>query len=113
MLLVDDCADDAELTRIELHGAGLDVDCLWVASEAALHAALDGPAPQLVLSDLNMPGFDGPRALAIVRERAPGAKFVLLTGAIAEDATLPEADGVLLKHELHELPGLVRELLGA
>jgi len=110
VLLVEDSADDAELAMIELRGA--DIECLWVDSEAALQAALDGPAPQLVLSDLNMPGFDGPRALAIVRERAPGARFVFLTGAIAEDATLPETDGVLLKHELHELPGLVRELLG-
>src|SRR3546814_5980356 len=80
-------------------------------SEASLLSALDGPAPQLVLSDVNMPGFDGPHALAIVRERAPAARFVFLTGAIAEDATLPEADGVLLKHELHELPRLVRRLL--
>jgi len=113
VLLVDDSADDAELTRIELHGAGIDADCLWVEGEAALRAALDGPEPQLVLSDLNMPGFDGPRALAIVRERAPAARFVFLTGAIAEDAVLPEADGVLLKDELHALPALVRELLGA
>src|SRR3546814_19958239 len=79
--------------------------------EPSLLAALDCPAPQLVLSDVNMPGFDGPHALAIVRERAPAARFVFLTGPIAEDATLPEADGVLLKHELHELPRLVRRRL--
>lgn len=113
VLLVDDSPDDAELTMIELRHAGIDADCARADSEASLLAALDGPAPQLVLSDVNMPGFDGPRALAIVRERAPEARFVFLTGAIAEDTTLPEADGVLLKHELHELPALVRELLGA
>lgn len=113
VLLVDDSADDAELTMIELRHAGIDADYLRADSEASLLSALEGPAPQLVLSDVNMPGFDGPRALAIVRERAPAARFVFLTGAIAEDATLPEADGVLLKHELHELPGLVRRLLGA
>ena len=113
VLLVDDSADDAELTMIELRHAGIEADYARADSEASLHAALDRAAPHLVLSDLNMPGFDGPRALAIVRERAPAARFVFLTGAIAEDAVLPEADGVLLKHELHDLPGLVRKLLGA
>ncbi len=113
VLLVDDSADDAELTMIELRHAGIEADFARADSEASLLSALAGPAPQLVLSDVNMPGFDGPRALDIVRERAPGARFVFLTGAIAEDATLPEADGVVLKHELHELPGLVRKLLEA
>src|SRR3546814_15137994 len=104
VVLVDDSADDAELAMIELRHAGIDAECVRVDSEASLLSALDGPAPRLVLSDVNMPGFDGPHALAIVRERAPAARFVFLTGAIAEDATLPEADGVLPKHELHDLP---------
>src|SRR3546814_12134639 len=75
---------------IELRHAGIDAECVRVDSEASLLSALDGPAPQLVLSDVNMPGFDGPRALAIARERAPAARFVFLTGAIAEDATRSE-----------------------
>ena len=112
VLLVDDSGDDAELTMIELRHAGIDADCVLADSEASLLAALDGPAPHLVLSDLNMPGFGGPRALAIVRERAPAARFVFLTGALDDDTVLPDVDGVLLKHELHALPTLVRALLG-
>ena len=113
VLLVDDCADDAELTMIELCGAGIHADFARADSEASLLAALDRAIPHLVLSDLNMPGFDGARALAIVRERAPQARFVFLTGALREDARLPAVDGVLLKHDLLALPGLVRGLLGA
>src|SRR3546814_5500780 len=91
---------------IELRHAGIDAECVRVDSEASLLSALDGSAPRLVLSDVNMPGFDGPHALAIVRERAPAARFVFLTGAIAEDATLPEAD----RSEEHtsELQSLMR-----
>ncbi|MDN5782241.1 MAG: response regulator [Luteimonas sp.] len=112
-MLVDDSRDDAELTMIELRSAGIDADFMRADSEASLLAALDRSMPHLVLSDLNMPGFDGPHALSIVREHAPDARFVFLTGALEDDAVLPSADGVLLKHELHELPALVRKLLGA
>ena len=113
VLLVDDSSDDAELARIELHGAGIAADCRHVDSEASLIAALADFSPHLVLSDLNMPGFSGEHAFAIVRERAPVARFVFLTGALGDDTTLPPADAVLLKHDLHALPGLVRALLGA
>jgi two-component system, OmpR family, response regulator len=111
ILLVDDCADDAELTTIELRGAGLDFEWQRVDREAPLLQALAGFAPHLVLSDLNMPGFGGRQAFALVREHAPQARFVFLTGAVEENAGLPEADAVLLKHELQVLPGLVRRLM--
>src|SRR3546814_19082557 len=97
VVLVDDSADDAELAMIELRHAGFDAECVRVDSEASLLSALDGPAPPLVLSAVNLPGFDGQHALAIVRERAPAARFVFLTGAIADDATMPEAAGGLLQ----------------
>jgi two-component system, OmpR family, response regulator len=112
IVLVDDSVDDAELAMIELRNAGLDVECRCVDREASLIETLDDFSPQLVLSDLNMPGFSGQHAFEIVREHAPGARFVFLTGAVKDNAGLPAADAVLLKHELHALPGLVRRLLG-
>jgi two-component system, OmpR family, response regulator len=112
ILLVDDCADDAELTMIELRGAGLEVECRCVDREDALIEALAGFAPQLVLSDLNMPGFSGRRAFDIVRERAPSTRFVFLSGSLDGHKDLPAADGVVLKDHLHALPALVRGLLG-
>src|SRR3546814_11549215 len=71
VVLVDDSADDAELAMIELRHAGIDAECVRVDSEASLLSALDGPAPQLVLSDVNMPGFDGPSS----EERRDGKEW--------------------------------------
>ena len=70
ILLVEDSADDAELTGIALREAGLHCELRRVYTEAALLAALDDFAPHVVLSDLNLPGFDGERALALVRSHA-------------------------------------------
>ena len=112
VLIVDDSVDDAELATIELRGAGLDVECRRVDQEASLLQALADFAPHLVLSDLNLPGFSGHQAYEIVRERAPQARFVFLTGSVDGHKALPTVDAVVLKDNLHALPALVRGLLG-
>ncbi len=113
VLLVEDSRDDAELIEISLREAGLEVECLQAWSVAAVQEALREFAPQLVLSDLNLPGFSAEEALALVRGHDPQLPFVLLSGLPAD--ALPDAagagDAVLSKDALDELPGLVRGLL--
>lgn len=116
ILLVEDCADDAELACIALADAGVHAHCRRVDSEAALVRALRTFAPQLVLSDQNLPGFSGQRALELTRALAPSARFVFVSGApdggeaVLEPAA-PVADAWLLKDDLAQLPALVRRLL--
>ena len=115
ILVVEDSADDAELIRLELVHAGIDADCHFVDSELQLMQALASFAPQLVLSDMNMPGFSGTRAFELVNAHAPEAHFVFLSGAPLDDETAlqlgPAADAWLLKDDLAQLPALVRRLL--
>ncbi|MFD0740255.1 response regulator [Lysobacter koreensis] len=111
ILLVEDSPDDAELTCIMLADAGLDVECRRVDTEAEVLQALAAFAPHLVLSDFNLPGFDGARVLELVRAHAPTARFVFLTGSLGY-YQLPEADGSVPKDELRLLPALVQDLLG-
>lgn len=115
ILLVDDSDDDAELVGIELIQAGIDADLRCIDSEPALRDALDAFEPQLVLSDMRMPGFSGLRAIELVRELAPGTPFVFLSGDSAEDPRVREAtpapDARLSKDDLDRLPELVRGFL--
>lgn len=115
ILVVEDSADDAELICLELAQAGIDADCRRVDSEAQLLQALASFAPQLVLSDMNLPGFCGARAFALVHAHAPSARFVFLSGAPLDDETAlqvgPAADAWLLKQDLAQLPALVQRLL--
>ena len=113
VLLIEDSRDDAELIEIALHEAGLTVECRRAWSAAAVAEALAAFAPQLVLSDLNLPGFSGEDALKLVRAHDPRLPFVLLTGipAIALPEPLPGTDGLLSKDDLQQLPDLVRQLL--
>ena len=115
ILIVEDSADDAELIRLELEQAGIEADCCCVDSELQLMQALASFVPHLVLSDMNMPGFSGPRAFELVHAHAPEAHFVFLSGAPLDDETAlqlgPAADAWLLKEDLAQLPALVRRLL--
>ncbi len=116
ILLVDDSADDAELIGIELTQGGIDAELRCVDSEVRLLEALALFKPDLVLSDMNMPGFSGLRAIELVREQAPGTCFVFLSGDPGEDLRgfegLPAPDARLSKDDLRRLPALVRGVLG-
>ena len=113
VLLVEDSRDDAELIEISLREAGLALECRQAWSMAMVQEALRDFAPQLVLSDLNLPGFSAAEALALVRGHDPDVPFVLVSGLPAD--ALPDAasagDAVLSKDALDDLPDLVRGLL--
>lgn len=113
VLLVEDSRDDAELIEIVLHEGGLALECRRAWSASTLEDALRELAPQLVLSDLNLPGFSGIEALVQVRAHDPLLPFVLLTGSapMALPDPPPDANAVLSKDELEKLPALVRKLL--
>ena len=126
LVLVEDSADDADLTLIELADAGLDVACRRVEDEAGLREALQAFVPDVVVSDLNLPGFAREQALALVRQLAPGVPFVFFTGQWppagwqdAGDQTAGDgvqaaqgraADAYLLKTQWRELPALMKRL---
>jgi|SRR5690554_6681745 len=113
VLLIEDSRDDAELIEIALREGGPAVECARAWSADTVREALEEAAPQLVLSDLNLPGFSGAEALELVRAHDPALPFVLLTGSVpmARSEPLPGTEAVLSKDELHKLPALLRRLL--
>ncbi|MBW8810326.1 response regulator [Lysobacter capsici] len=110
LLFVDDVAEDVELATLELGRW----PAAWVSrrvdNEPQLRAALAEFAPDIVLCDLNLPGFDGEAARAIVRAQAPASLFVFLTGATA-DATEHLDETVWDKNRLELLPMQLQALI--
>lgn len=115
VLFVEDSPEDAELLQMQLEDAGLSADFLRVDEEPALRQALAGFHPDIVLSDLSMPGFSGHEALRIVREQAPRLPFIFVSGTIGEEvavAALREgANDYILKHSSARLPAAVDRAL--
>jgi two-component system response regulator GlrR len=85
ILVVDDDADMLRLLSMRLTAAGYRVSAVGSA-EAALNQ-LDIERPQLVLSDVQLPGRDGLALFDEVRQRHPSLPVILLTA----HGTIPDA----------------------
>lgn len=115
ILVVEDDSYDAEMVIDELRGNGLIFESRVVDDEAAYRKALDRFEPDIVISDLSMPGFSGYRALEILRERPRPPPFVFVSGTIGEEAAIEAlksgATDYVLKGRLARLPSVVNRAL--
>ncbi|NII09943.1 response regulator [Oleiagrimonas sp. C23AA] len=115
ILQVEDSELDAELIIDELCDDGLICEVRLVADEQAYLAALDEFDPHIVLSDLSMPGFDGHRALELLRERDRLLPFIFVSGTIGEDAAIRAlrngATDYILKHNMTRMATAVHRAL--
>ncbi|RYX89012.1 MAG: response regulator [Comamonadaceae bacterium] len=114
LLVVDDDADMLRLLTIRLSAAGYRVSAVGSAEEAL--AQLEVERPQLVLSDVRLPGIDGLALFDEVRRRHPTLPVILLTahGAIP-DAVEATARGVFTyltkPYDAKELLGKIQQAL--
>ena len=113
VLLVDDDPFDAELFEYHLRRAGLAATLGRVGDAAGFRAALqDAAAPDLVLADVLLPGFDALDALAILRETDAGIPLIAMAAVAREEAIVEAlragAVDYLFKNQVARLPLAVR-----
>jgi diguanylate cyclase (GGDEF)-like protein/PAS domain S-box-containing protein len=88
VLLVEDVEEDAELLLREMRLHGLDTTGRRVDTAAEYESALASFAPDLILSDYTLPGFDGTKALQIARSLRPDTPFIFVSGTIGEERAI-------------------------
>jgi diguanylate cyclase len=115
VLLVEDRLEDAEMLLREMHLRGLDVVSRRVDTSAAYEDALATFAPDLILSDYTLPGFDGTDALQIARSRRPDTPFIFVSGTIGEERAIQAlkqgaVDYVLKESRARLVPAIERAL---
>src|SRR5215213_3626970 len=79
VVIIDDTEDLRELLRFALARGGMDVVAEAGDGRAGIEAVRDS-MPDVVLLDLSMPVMDGMAALPHLRELAPYAKIIVLSG---------------------------------
>ena len=111
ILIIDDNPSDVELSLMELHRAHIRTESVFVSNENQLRTVLHVFAPDVVLCDFSMPGFDGLAAQGIVRECRPEAPVIFVSGVISEEraamALQSGAVDYVMKTSLARLPNAV------
>jgi len=84
ILIVEDSADDAELTLIQLRRDGFKPTWKRVDTEADYLASL-GPGLDLIISDFGLPQFSTPQAIHLLKESGLDIPLIIVSGTIGEE----------------------------
>ena len=111
--LVDDNPFDVELMTASLQ-AGMTCRVTSMSSREELLAALDAELPDILISDSNIPRFDGTEVFELMRQKYPSVPFVFCSGAVTPEirslASELGARAWVSKNELEQLATVVKQV---
>jgi len=115
ILMLEDNPADAELEKYELERGGLEFVARRVETEDSFRKELVDFRPDLILSDYELPTFDGISALIIAQSTSPDVPFIFVTGKMGEETAIDMlhrgATDYVLKDRLSRLlPAVTRAL---
>ncbi len=114
VLIVEDDPVDADLMVRELKRGGFAPDWVRVQTESEYLEQLE-KEPEIILSDSNLPLFDGFEALDLLKKRGLDIPFILVSGRMGEDVAVDAmkrgAFDYLLKDRLARLGEAVRRAI--
>jgi PAS domain S-box-containing protein len=119
ILILEDNPCDVELVHFELQEGEIIFTAKVVKSEQDFVRELQDFSPDLILSDYDIPKYNGALALAEAKRRCPDVPFILVTGAIVEDRAIEiltqGAKDYVLKNRLQQrlVPAVRRALAEA
>jgi PAS domain S-box-containing protein len=115
VLHLEDSPRDADLVRHRLEADGLSCDILRADGKASFESALAGEAFDLIISDYNLPGYDGIAALKHAQATQPDVPVILVSGTVSEEQAVSclhiGATDYLLKDRLDRLAPAVQRAI--
>jgi len=88
VLIVEDLPTDAELAQREITKALGFCEFRRVENREEYLSALSTFEPELIVSDFQLPQFDGLAALRLALEHCPDVPFIVVTGSMNEDTAV-------------------------
>jgi PAS domain S-box-containing protein len=115
VLHLEDNPWDAELVQHRLDLDGLPCDVTMANGQDSFEAALARDSFDVILSDYNLPGYDGITALKWAQERHPDIPVIIISGTLGEEEAVKclqiGATDYLLKGHLDRLVPAVQRAL--
>ncbi|MEN6619933.1 MAG: PAS domain S-box protein [Smithella sp.] len=115
ILILEDNLSDAEIVKFELEEAGFTLTANVVSEKDEFISALQEFEPDIILSDYDLPQYNGALALADAKRICPEVPFILITGAVSEDRAIEiltsGAKDYVMKNRINSLVPAVRRVL--
>ncbi len=104
-LFITEHAHEISSLEKELEPLGYSLEVKQVATFDGLREAIYWYSPDIVLVELNLPGFDGIRALDYLKAERPGIPLIVIS------EQHPDVPGVYSVSEVNRLPGSIAGIL--
>lgn len=91
--MVEDSLQDARLIEHALKKGGIAFETTRVQTKDDFYSALEEFKPDIILSDYQLPSFDGISALAVAVIESPDIPFIFVSGAIGEELAIETLKG--------------------
>lgn len=115
ILHLEDNPYDAELIKETLADYETPCEIFRVDSRKSFEEALERGGFDLILSDYQLPAFDGVAALVLAREKCPSVPYIFVSGNIGEESAIETlkngATDYILKNGLLRLTSSVKRAL--
>jgi PAS domain S-box-containing protein/putative nucleotidyltransferase with HDIG domain len=115
LLIIEDSARDVALEVRAMEAAGYRVTYTVAESASEMIAAMDKQAFDIVISDHNLPQFDAPGALAVLKRSSLDIPFIIVSGAIGEETAVAlmkaGAHDYVMKDRLSRLASAIEHAL--
>lgn len=115
ILFLEDAVKDLKSIERELRNADLEFEGRKAATKHDFRAALDNFQPDLILSDYDLPHFDGFSAMAISQKKCHEVPFIFVSGRLDEETAIEAlkrgATDYVPKNRLERLPFAVNRAL--
>ena len=115
LLVVEDSPQDAEIAVREIRRGGFDVTWKRVETAEAMRTNLREKTWDIIVCDYQMPKFNGPAAIALLKETGIDIPLIIVSGVIGEETAVEcmrsGAHDYVMKGNLPRLvPAIEREL---
>ena len=115
ILFIEDLSSDVDLAVLELRKEKIKFEYTTVCTRVDLLNALKEFKPDVIISDYQMPSFNGLHALKDSKEYNPEIPFILCTGSVNEETAVrcikEGAEDYVIKEHITRLPFAVKEAL--
>ncbi|MBN1662980.1 MAG: PAS domain S-box protein [Deltaproteobacteria bacterium] len=117
-LIIEDSENDALLMLLQLKKGGYEPEYERVETAEAMRKALHEKAWDVILCDYQLPQFNGPSAMALLKETGLDIPLIIVSGKIGEETAADcmrcgAADCIMKGNLARLVPAIERELLEA